>query len=313
MKGVFVGSGSDGMNEKAVVAECVRLTGKASGVVQILYIGTATYDMSAPRERQTARFLERGCKVQALDVAACGPPPPPALGEMFATADIILVSGGNTLFAVDRWKKLKLDKLMHQAMSNGAVMAGGSAGAICWFDGGHSDSMDPDSFKKKMCMTVTDGDESSSTPKEGQEPKQWEYIRVPGLGFLPGLACPHFDKTQSNGVLRAVDFDEMMLRHAGETGICIDHWAALVVEGDSFRVLSLHSREGSVLPSGEFSATREGAPGVWIKEVVNGTVHTRLCAQQGQVKDLCKVASSILKDARVAQCRQLNPDDAPAI
>jgi hypothetical protein len=48
--------------------------------------------------------------------------------------------------------------------------------------------------------------------------------------------CPHHDKVQSNGVLRAIDFDAMLLRHEGEQGICIDHWAALCVDGDAFEV-----------------------------------------------------------------------------
>jgi dipeptidase E len=41
----------------------------------------------------------------------------------------------------------------------------------------------------------------------------WEYVRVEALGILPGLVCPHFDKTQSNGVLRAADFDAMLKRY----------------------------------------------------------------------------------------------------
>lgn len=35
-------------------------------------------------------------------------------------------------------------------MESGAVLTGGSAGAICWFDGGHSDSMDPATYKNNM-------------------------------------------------------------------------------------------------------------------------------------------------------------------
>lgn len=44
-------------------------------------------------------------------------------------ADIILVSGGNTLYAVDRWTYLGLDELLRGAAHRGKVMAGGSAGA----------------------------------------------------------------------------------------------------------------------------------------------------------------------------------------
>jgi len=90
--------------------------------------------------------------------------------------------------------------------------------------------MDPDTYKGKMLAAATaegdkGGDESSTAPSAGAAAKAWDYIRVEGLGFLPGLVCPHHDKTQSNGVLRASDFDEMLMRHSSELGIGIDHWA----------------------------------------------------------------------------------------
>ena len=80
-----------------------------------------------------------GCHVKSLNVANIAP----IMSEMkkaVETADVLLVSGGNTLYAVERWRYLGLDILMKTAAYRGAVMAGGSAGAICWFDGGHSDS-----------------------------------------------------------------------------------------------------------------------------------------------------------------------------
>ena len=153
-------------------------------------------------------------------------------------------------------------------MERGAVLSGGSAGAICWFDAGHSDSWDPDTFKHTMFAKSTGNkDEATAAPKKGQAKKNWKYIRSPALGFLPGLVCPHFDKVQSNGMLRAHDFYRMMKRHAGERGIGIDHWAALVVEGDSYSVLAIPDKPGSVLPKGKFSAEQKGKPGVWQLDV----------------------------------------------
>ena len=49
--------------------------------------------------------------------------------------------------------------------------------------------------------------------------KEWDYIRLEGLGFVPGLCCPHHDRVQSNGILRATDFDVMMLQHPTEVGV----------------------------------------------------------------------------------------------
>ena len=228
------------------------------------------------------------------------------------------MSGGNTLYALDRWKRLGMDVFLRKAMARGAVLTGGSAGAICWFDGGHSDSMDPDTWKDAMLQKFSpqkqqpekEGqDESSEAPKSMHDAKDWQYIRVPGLGFLPGLVCPHHDKIQSNGVLRATDFDAMLQRHASELGIGIDHWAALQVDGDSFQVVSLEDKEGSVLPNGEFSPTRQGKPGIWIKRVnaQTGQVESKLCPPSGKLSDLLQHAAEIIPDARVEECRTSNP------
>ncbi len=76
-------------------------------------------------------------------------------------------------------------------------------GAIVWFDAGHSDSMDPSTYKGSML-----GNNISS--RDGNT--AWSYIRVPGLELFPGLVCPHADRIQSNGILRVDDFDDMLLR-----------------------------------------------------------------------------------------------------
>ncbi len=65
------------------------------------------------------------------------------------------------------WRRLGVDKLLKSAYENGAGLSGISAGAICWFDSGHSDSM---SF---------------------YNPRKWEYIKVRGLGLINGVLCPH--------------------------------------------------------------------------------------------------------------------------
>ena len=95
------------------------------------------------------------------------------------------------------------------------------------------------------------------------------------FGFFPGLLVPHQDKVQSNGVLRAKDFDKMLLRHPGEQGICIDHWAALIMNGDgTYKVLSLKGKPGSLVKGNtpKLSEKQEGIPWVWIKNVKNGKI-----------------------------------------
>ena len=114
-----------------------------------LHTGTASYDLEKFRTKQCKTFLERGVDVRTLDVARTTPPQA-AVEEALGAADAVLVSGGNTLFAVERWRRAGLVEPLRAAAERGAVMCGGSAGAICWFDGGHSDSADPDWFRAAM-------------------------------------------------------------------------------------------------------------------------------------------------------------------
>eukprot|EP00977_Amphora_coffeiformis_P023879 scaffold14635_cov201-Amphora_coffeaeformis.AAC.12 len=303
LRGLFVGSGSDGMNEPTIAQAVLQLTEKQP--VKVAYVGTATYDLEGPRMRQTEQFVRQGCKVESLNVAMSGLTQEGQ--ELIDSADIIIVSGGNTLYAMDRWKILGLDETFRQAMERGAVLTGGSAGAICWFDGGHSDSMDPETWKDAMSAASTiEGDESSNAP-ESQDAKEWVYIRIQGLKLLPGLVCPHHDKVQSNGVLRATDFDSMLLRHPTELGIGIDHWAALQVNGDSYTVLSIPDKEGSVLPDGRFSSERKGRPGIWIKSVQDGQVKSRLCPSSGKLSELLFHPKQIRLDPKEEECRKQNP------
>lgn len=209
-------------------AEILRLSNKERP--HVVYLGTATYEAIDAFEAQAKGFEEIGCKVTHLKLTdAADTPSKKELEEIFSSADVVAVSGGNTLFAVTRWRRLKIVPMLQRAMERGAVMCGGSAGAICWFDGGHSDSRDPTTLRHPR---------ADLTP---EEKASWKYIRVSGLGFVPGLCCPHHDTTQSNGVARAEDFLEMLKEHSSETGVCIDDQAAISIDGDKWRVLATNS------------------------------------------------------------------------
>lgn len=86
----------------------------------------------------------------------------PDLAAHILNQDIILVSGGNTRSMLAVWRAWELPPLLHQAWHQGTVLAGWSAGAICWFEMGLTDSR-----------------------ASGYDPIQ-------GLGFLPGSCCPHY-------------------------------------------------------------------------------------------------------------------------
>jgi len=92
------------------------------------------------------------------------PWPPDDLRELALSQDAICVCGGNTANMLAVWRVHGFDRILREAWETGVVLFGWSAGMICWFEAGVTDSFGP----------------------------QLEGMRD-GLGFLPGSACPHYD------------------------------------------------------------------------------------------------------------------------
>ena len=97
--------------------------------------------------------------------------------------------------------------------------------------------------------------------------------------------------------------------HALHSASGIDHWAALVVDGNEYQVLAVEGKEGSVLQDGGFSADRAGVPGIWVKDVVNGAVVRSLVPETGKLSELLRPASAITPDPRLQAARDANPDE----
>jgi dipeptidase E len=143
------------------------------------------------------------------------------------SADIVYVGGGNILQMMRIWRRLGVDKLLASAYENGTVLSGISAGAICWFDSGHSDSM---SF---------------------YNPRKWQYINVRGLGLVRGIHCPHYN-SMTRGIPRRRHF-RGMIQKIGGMGIAIENNCAIeFIDGRFYKVVSSkpHSRAYRVYKSG---------------------------------------------------------------
>jgi len=267
----------------------------------VVFLPTPQYDTEKCIDTYGSPWIKKGCTFNALKLTD-RTPEQSEVESLFQDADIIQVAGGNTLFAVDRWRLLGIDKYIAEAANRGALLCGGSAGAISWFDAGHSDSMDPTSFKAAW-RDGAEVDEESAT--------NWKYIRVPALGFFPGILCPHNDSTQSNGIPRSTDMDEMLLRHPQERAICIDNYAALMIDGDAYRIVHVKNT-GSVVfgedSKPELVTDKSGIPGVWVKHVTrNGNVSKRLAPDSGLTRDLFRSARQIEEDSLLEQARADNP------
>ncbi len=83
--------------------------------------------------------------------------------EVLLSMDGIVVSGGNTLNQQAIWKVQGIDQVLREAWDRGIVLGGASAGSLCWFEEGTTDSR----------------------PKE--------VTKIEGLGFLRGSHSPHYD------------------------------------------------------------------------------------------------------------------------
>jgi len=86
----------------------------------------------------------------------------PEWEERLRSQDVIYVGGGNTRSMLGLWREWGVDRVLREAWEGGTVLAGVSAGAICWFEEGVTDSV-------------------------------WPLGVLPCLGFLEGSCCPHFD------------------------------------------------------------------------------------------------------------------------
>lgn len=203
---VAVGGGSmaEGVTE-SIDREIVRLSGKKNP--SALFIPTASGDDPVYAENFRKVYGGKfGCKTDTL-LLLKNPPSLKDLKKKIDGADIIYVGGGNTLMMMRRWRFLGIDKLLIKAATAGKVMAGTSAGAICWFNYGHSDS------------------------EFYYHPDDWEWIRVKCLGILPFTTCPHCLKEG-----RMTHFIKMMKKNGG-VGIALDDCTAMEIKGNQFRIL----------------------------------------------------------------------------
>ncbi len=197
----------------AIDAEVVRLTGKRRPLV--IFLPTATQDDPVYTRTIEEHYGGRlGCRVHALTLCRRRRSPS-ELGRTIASADIVYVGGGNTLRMMKLWRRRGVARLLVEAAANGTVMAGVSAGAICWCTAGVSDS-----------RSFTAADDA------------WPYIAVRGLGLLDLLLCPHYDAEP-----RRQPALQHLLPRARLPRVGLDDCTALEVIDDRYRILSC--REGS--------------------------------------------------------------------
>jgi dipeptidase E len=101
--------------------------------------------------------------------------------------DGIVVSGGNTLNQQAIWRVQGIDEVLREAWDRGVVLGGASAGSLCWFEEGTTDSR-PRQVTKIECLGFLRG--SHSPHYDAEEVRRPTYHRLIRSGELkPGYAC----------------------------------------------------------------------------------------------------------------------------
>lgn len=120
------------------------------------------------------------------------------VGGLVRDQDVIVVGGGNTANMLAIWRLHGVDLALRAAYDRGTVLTGWSAGCLCWYEGGTTDSF---------------------TPELGP--------LHDGLGFLPGSASPHYDSEPRRPLVYAREIAAGL-----PPGIALDDGVAAVYEDE---------------------------------------------------------------------------------
>lgn len=162
---------------------------------RVLFIPTASGDAEDYVRRFYRAFTRHACRPMHLPLfqRTTGD-----LRKQVVAQDLIYVGGGNTANLLAIWRVHGLDEALREAWHAGVVLCGVSAGAICWFEEGVTDSF-------------------------GQTLQALEG----GLGFLPGSFCPHYD----GETRRRPAFHRLVASGRLAPGFAADDGAAILFEG----------------------------------------------------------------------------------
>lgn len=189
--------------DKAIIQQVKRKNPK------VLFLPTASEDNAEYCNAFRKQYEKRlGCSVQEL-LLYRNRPSIKKIQMLIAQSDIIYVGGGNTLRMMKLWRQLGVDKALDRARKRGAVLCGLSAGAICWFRQGNSDS------------------------RKFKDGKNKTLIKVSGLNYANLLMCPHYDVEKHRQPALKV-----MMKKTRGVSVALENNAALHIIDDQYRIIA---------------------------------------------------------------------------
>ena len=192
-----------GSPNKAFLEEIIKLTGKERP--RICFLPTASGDSKVQIIDWYDLVKDLSIEPYVQGVWISSKQQAESFEEVFLNMDAIIVGGGNTLNMIAIWKAQGIDKAIKKALENGVVLAGGSAGSLCWFDNGITDS-------RPVELTV-----------------------VEGLGFLPFSHSPHYNNQERRAL-----YHQNIKEGIFTSGYAMDNKAGIIFKnGKPFRVVSI--------------------------------------------------------------------------
>jgi aminopeptidase N len=200
---IAIGGGGFGRNPKHNKIEKYILEQSETEIPNIVFIPTASAEDKEYIVNFYSCFSKLNCEPNHITFFQRTP----RLDGTINKADVIYVGGGNTKSMLAVWREWKLDKLLLKAYNKGKMLCGVSAGAICWFEQGITDSWASN-------LNVLDC-----------------------LGFLNGMCCPHYQEEKD----RRPSVHDMLKNEKCKPGWAIDGGAAVHFKnGEYFRSLQFY-------------------------------------------------------------------------
>jgi len=160
---IAIGGGGFGRSNSSCLIEQYILSLSNKDSPKICFIPTATGDDNSYIVRFYSVFLHLNCIPTHIEFFKRTID----INDHIMKQDIVFVGGGNTKSMLAVWNDWGMNNILNKAYNNGVIMSGVSAGAICWFANGITDS-----WEKKLRI-------------------------MPCLDFISGTCCPHYDEEAS--------------------------------------------------------------------------------------------------------------------
>ena len=169
----------------AFIRYMAELTGKARP--KLLYLPTASADSATGIVSWFRNCASLNVEPSAQESFIASTRQTRSWEEVFLSVDGIVCSGGNTLNQQAIWKAQGIDVILKQAWDRGIVLGGASAGSLCWFEEGTTDSR-PKELTIVKCLGFLKG--SHSPHYDAEKDRRPLYHKLIGSGEMkPGWAC----------------------------------------------------------------------------------------------------------------------------